>query len=148
MLKAIGITAFLMAALFAASIDFEPPKQPATAETITVETIESEPIVISREAPEITLETWIVTAYCACDICCAGSSDGLTANMSTPLEGVTIAADKSIPFGTRIWIEGLGEWTVMDRGSAITGKHIDVFFKNHETAKEFGVKNLEVRIME
>lgn len=124
---------------------------PGQTEETTALIVELEPVVatpISRSAPEESLETWTITAYCACEICCPGSSDGLTANMSTPLEGVTIAADQSIPFGTRIWIEGLGERTVMDRGGAITGNHIDVYFEDHAAAKAFGIKELAVRIVE
>lgn len=123
---------------------------PAPLETIamTATTVEIEPEpVLASEAKEAVLEMWTITAYCACDICCPGTADNLTANMSTPLEGVTIAADPAIPFGTRVWIEGLGERTVMDRGSAITGNHIDVFFDSHEDAKAFGVQQLAVKVM-
>jgi len=150
MLKTAFTTIFLMVALFAASIDFTvEQQQPVETIAMSVETTELEPEpILARESPEVDLETWAITAYCSCDICCPGTSDNLTANMSTPLEGVTIAADPSIPFGTRIWIEGLGERTVMDRGSAITGNHIDVYFADHDTAKNFGVQELKVRIVE
>jgi hypothetical protein len=40
-----------------------------------------------------------VTGYCACPICCKGSSDGITANMHRICRGdVFAAADKKVPF--------------------------------------------------
>ena len=64
-------------------------------------------------------------------------------------EGVTIAADTSIlPFGTKVIIEGVGERIVQDRGGAIKGNHIDLFFNSHQAALEFGRQELEVIIFE
>lgn len=37
------------------------------------------------------------------------------------------AADPTIPFGARIVVKGLGTFTVLDRGSAVYGAHIDIF---------------------
>jgi len=131
---------------------------PPTETEIIHETVSIEPqlMVISREADEIqsVIETdpepeiWTVTAYCACEKCCPGSADGLTASNRRPTEGITVAADPSIPFGTEIWIEGIGSRLVEDRGSAITGNHIDIYFADHEDAREFGIKHLKVRMKE
>ena len=45
-----------------------------------------------------------ITAYCPCKKCC-GKSDGITASGVKAIEGITVAMDKSIPFGTKIYIE-------------------------------------------
>lgn len=114
--------------------------EPTVAEPTIEETVE----VISREPePEI----WTVTAYCACDICC-GKSDGITASgaMVTPYR--TVAADPAIAYGTTVWIEGLGERVVEDRGSAIRGKHLDVYMDSHQDALDFGVRELRVEVVE
>ena len=132
-------------------MDWLMPDPPAETEQ-TFETVYVEPQAhtISREAEEITQEPepelWTVTAYCACEKCCPGSADGLTASNRKPTEGITVAADPSIPFGTEVWIEGIGTRLVEDRGSAITGNHIDIYFASHDDARQFGVKQLEVRI--
>ena len=64
--------------------------------------------------------------------------------MAEAKQGVTVSADTDIlPFGTVIAING-HEYTVQDRGGAIEGRHIDIFFDSHEEAKEFGVQYAEV----
>ena len=107
---------------------------------------ETEP-TIARESEEIQFETWKITGYCACEICCPNTSDGITASGTKVDAQTTVAADKSIPFGTQIYIDGLGIKTVEDRGSAVNGNHIDVYFDSHEKAKQFGVQYLQIKIL-
>lgn len=71
-----------------------------------------------------------ITGYCTCSQCC-GKSDGVTASGTTATVGRTCAAPKDIPFGTRLWIEGIGERVVEDRGGAVNGKKIDVLCADH-----------------
>lgn len=86
--------------------------------------------------------TFTITAYCGCKKCSGGS--GKTASGTTPTEGRTIAADTSIlPFGTQVVIDGV-VYTVEDRGSGVTGNHIDIFFATHKKAMAFGKKTMKV----
>ena len=64
-----------------------------------------------------------------------------------PRDG-TIAADTAhYPFGTRMYVPGYGWGVVEDRGSAIKGKNrLDLFFKSHNRALEWGRKRVDVRI--
>jgi len=104
-------------------------------------------------APESNVEgdMFDVSFYCSCPTCCGKNSPargghGLTASGKPPKEGETIAADWSVlPKGSKVDIEGLGPRTVMDKGSAIKGKKIDVFMKSHEEAKKAGRKQLRVK---
>lgn len=58
-----------------------------------------------------------------------------TASGAEAVQGVTIAADWSIyPPGTVLFVEGLGEMVVQDRGGAIQGQKIDVYFESHDDA--------------
>lgn len=83
-------------------------------------------------APEMTyLGSWKVTGYDLCARCC-GNTRGLTASGEKAKVGVTCAGPKSLPFGTRIWIDGIGERVVQDRGGAVNGQHIDVLCNNHD----------------
>lgn len=68
------------------------------------------------EEPERTyLGVYKVTGYDpACAHCC-GKSDGITASGVKAAPGVT-AAMKGVPFGTKLYIERLGTYTVQDRG--------------------------------
>lgn len=59
----------------------------------------------------------------------------------------TIAADTSrYPFGTILYVPGYGYGRVEDRGGAIRGDHIDLFFTSHRRAKEWGRKQVTVKI--
>jgi hypothetical protein len=53
------------------------------------------------------LRRFTVSAYCHCRIC-THRGDGITASGIRVREGTTIAAPRSIPFGTRIHIPGAG----------------------------------------
>lgn len=89
----------------------------------------------AQEGNRRYLGVYKLTAYCPCKKCCGKNpSDpgyGLTASGEVAREGVTIAADK-LPFGTRVYIEGVGERVVQDRGGAIKGNRIDIFCSSHE----------------
>lgn len=52
--------------------------------------------------------------------------------------GETAAAGPNIPFGTKIYVEGLGWYTVQDRGSAIGPNDIDLAVSARDEAIKFG----------
>lgn len=89
-----------------------------------------------------------VTAYCPCEKCCGRYADGITASGHRIKKGDRfIAADPNIPFGIRFIIPGYNDdkpVLVLDRGGAIKGKCIDVFFDDHQQALNWGVKWLKV----
>lgn len=92
-----------------------------------------------------------VTAYCPCPKCCGNYSDGITASGHKVIDGdIFVAADKRYPFGTEMIIPGytgpLGV-KVLDRGGAIQGDRLDVFFNSHQDALEWGVRYLDVKIL-
>lgn len=125
---------------------------------IKTEIIYTDPILIASNlfttpTPEpVEWTTFEATAYCPCKICNGRWSNGTTTQTSagTPaIEGVTIAADWSVlPNGTVVEIEGVGIRTVNDKGGAIKGKRIDVYFDNHSKALEFGRRKIKLRILE
>jgi uncharacterized protein YabE (DUF348 family)/3D (Asp-Asp-Asp) domain-containing protein len=64
---------------------------------------------------------------------------GVTASGTKVKEGQTIAVDpKVIPIGYWVYIEGVGFRRAEDRGSAVKGAKIDVFFDTHREAVQFG----------
>jgi 3D (Asp-Asp-Asp) domain-containing protein len=91
----------------------------------------------------------LVTAYCPCTECCGPSARGITAS-GRPVSangGKFVAADDDLPFGTLLIIPGYNDGkpvAVLDRGGAIKGDHLDVFFPTHEQARRWGVKWLVV----
>lgn len=44
-------------------------------------------------------------------------------------------------------MEGLGEMVVQDRGGAIQGQKIDVYFESHDDALQFGRQNVRFYIV-
>jgi len=91
-----------------------------------------------------------VTAYCPCPKCCGQYSDGVTACGYKIRPGDTfVAADRRYSFGTEMLIPGYSNGRavkVLDRGGAIKGNRLDVFFGTHQEALEWGVKYLEVSV--
>ncbi|MGN7388670.1 3D domain-containing protein [Sporosarcina sp. SAFN-015] len=128
--------------------------------------------VISEKAPEITTETSLApkepafnvsvssppestgaemtvtaTAYTAYCTGCSGTTAYGIDLRSNPNQKV-IAVDPSIiPLGTKVWVEGYGEAIAGDVGSAIKGHKIDVFIPTYESAMEWGVKKVKLKII-
>lgn len=106
-----------------------------------------------------------VTAYCPCGICCGWERNwrfqpvysygpnkgqrkivGQTASGTQARPG-TIAADTSIyPFGTIMYVPGYGYGRVEDRGGAIRGQKLDLFYRTHQQALEWGRQHKEVKV--
>ncbi len=109
--------------------------------------------------------TLMTTGYCKCGKCCGWTRNwllrpvhsygaqkgkpkkvGLTASGTMARRG-TIAADTRLyPFGTIMFIEGYGYGRVEDRGGAIKGQHVDLFFRTHQQALEWGRKSRQVNV--
>lgn len=96
-----------------------------------------------------SLGTYVITAYCTCRICCGVYSGGnRTASGTVPTSNRTLAVDTSvIPFGTKLVINGQ-VYVAEDRGGAIKGKRIDMFFMTHKEALNWGRKSVEVFLAE
>lgn len=111
----------------------------------------------------VTLEA---TGYCKCQECCGwrrnllmqpvyayGPQEGERKKVGVTASGTkakpgTIAADTSVfPFGTRMKVPGYGWGTVEDRGGAIKGGKIDLFFKTHKQALEWGRQTVTVEVV-
>ncbi len=99
------------------------------------------PVTGTTEGAEY-LGEFSLTAYCPCMICC-GNTSGITASGARATANHTIAADSRFPFGTKLLINGV-VYTVEDRGGAIKGNIIDVFFCTHEEACQFGRQSAHV----
>lgn len=83
------------------------------------------------ELERIYLGLYYVTGYDTCAACC-GKSDGITASGTYATAGRTVAAASEFDFGTRLYIDGLGERVVEDRGGAIGGGRLDVVCEDHD----------------
>ena len=86
-----------------------------------------------------------ITAYCPCAKCC-GKTNGRTASGTTATAGRTVAASSKFAFGTKLNIGG-HVYTVEDRGGAINGNKIDIFVNSHAEALQWGVRYLNVSVV-
>jgi len=108
------------------------------------------------------------TGYCPCGKCCSWHRSwkppfrpvyssgplkgkpkkvGVTASGTKAKKG-TIAADtRFYPFGTIMDVPGYGMCRVEDRGGAIQGpSRIDLFFRTHQQALQWGRKRVSVHV--
>ncbi|UOF90512.1 LysM peptidoglycan-binding domain-containing protein [Fodinisporobacter ferrooxydans] len=74
---------------------------------------------------------------------------GITSTGTHATQGRTIAVDPHIiPYGSKVYIPGVGIRIAEDTGGAIRGGRIDVYFNDVNTALRFGVKrNIPVYIL-
>lgn len=83
-----------------------------------------------------------ITFYCGCSQCCGQWAGGPTASGVMPTPGRTVA-NGSLPFGTRVLIEGQ-EYVVEDRG--VSGDQFDIFVSDHQEALNRGLYYADVYI--
>lgn len=86
-----------------------------------------------------------ITAYCSCAKCC-GKSNGITSSGRKAQANHTIAAPANFAIGTQLRINGT-VYTVEDRGGAIKGNRIDIYVNSHSEALAWGVKYLNVEVL-
>lgn len=100
---------------------------------------------------KITVEA---TAYCSCSVCCGPYDGTRTADGSKTKMYHTVAAPSTYAFGTMLYFPYFqdapngGVFEVEDRGGAIQGNRIDIYFSSHEEALAFGRKTLEMYVLE
>ncbi len=82
----------------------------------------------------------------AADEC--GKSDGVTSSGLKVQEKRTLACPPNLPFGSKIAIEGMGEYRCEDRGGAIKGNHIDIYVQTKSEAFAFGRRNLTAQVIQ
>lgn len=73
---------------------------------------------------------------------------GVTASGMMARVGVVAVDTNVIPFHTRLYIEGYGFAVAGDRGGAIRGNKVDLFFDTMEEVRSFGRRNIRVWILD
>ena len=99
----------------------------------------------------IYLGSYKLTAYCSCKICCGdfatnrpvdanGNPIIYTSSGTIAQAGRTIGVNpSSIPYGTKVYIEGQGMFVAEDTGGGISANHIDIYMDSHEAALNSGL---------
>jgi len=85
---------------------------------------------------------YVATAYCT-----KGTTD---AGVRTR-PGIVAADPRLLPFGSLVRVDGLGgksrTFVVMDSGSAVKGRHLDIFMPSCASAKRFGRRSVTARLV-
>ena len=101
-------------------------------------------LTATEQAPNIGTKSWgrrfTVTKYLPRSPLYGKTNDGLTATLTkADPDARLIAVDpKLIPYGSWVWIEGLGWYRAEDCGAAIKGYSIDVLTATQDDAMAFG----------
>jgi 3D (Asp-Asp-Asp) domain-containing protein len=131
-----------------ASADTHTSKEPHTSENASASDVESDNSYTdySVQTGLISLGAFRTTAYCPCYACSEGygrhTSTGTIAKANH-----TIAVDpRVIPYGSKVMINGT-VYTAEDRGGAVKGHHIDIFYDTHAQTRQYGSRNVEVFLL-
>ncbi|MDN4608354.1 3D domain-containing protein [Sporosarcina highlanderae] len=112
------------------------PKKPAFQASISTPPV--------SEGDEFVVTATAYTAYC--NGCSGTTAYGIDLR-SNPDQKVIAVDPKLIPLGTRVWVEGYGEAIAGDVGGAIKGHRIDVFIPSYDSAMEWGVKKVKIKVL-
>ncbi|WP_232696152.1 3D domain-containing protein [Brevibacillus daliensis] len=103
------------------------------------------------QEPPVLVEQYEVTAYTLSPHETGKTAShpeyGITASGAKVAELTTVACPPELPFGTRVYIEGVGERMCQDRGGAIKGRKLDVYMHDYNDAIHFGRQTLGVTII-
>jgi 3D (Asp-Asp-Asp) domain-containing protein len=95
-----------------------------------------------------------VTGYCPCKICCGQMARGKTSQNTSAWVRGCAADPRAIPYWTKLIIPGYGDAVVDDTGGAMRRSyrkgitHIDVRFKTHWSAKQWGSRWMDIYVEE
>ncbi|WP_279401806.1 3D domain-containing protein [Piscibacillus salipiscarius] len=110
---------------------------------------EEQPVQQANKTEEAA-ETLTVkaTAYTAdCEGCSGITATGINLNENPNKKVIAVDPDV-IPLGTKVWVEGYGEAIAGDTGGAINGNRIDVHVPTKQKAYDWGVRTVEVKILD
>jgi 3D (Asp-Asp-Asp) domain-containing protein len=96
---------------------------------------------ISPDSDAAALENFHATAYCL---------SGITKSGVAVAPGHVAADLKVIPLGSMIYVDSPlmgGIYQVLDAGTLVKGKVIDIFIPSYERCKEFGRRMVKVKVL-
>lgn len=114
----------------------------ATTQTTTQVTTEATTEVMTGATTEADTKSYLGTY----ELMAYAWTGNRCANGNYPSCGYTVASN-SIPMGSRIYIEGYGEYVVEDRGG-MAASVIDVYMGDYNTCIQFGRRKAKVYLVE
>jgi 3D (Asp-Asp-Asp) domain-containing protein len=101
-------------------------------------------LAATEQAPSVGTKSWgrrfTVTMYLPRSAAYGKFNDGFTSTLwkADPRSRIVAVDPKLIPYGSWVWIEGLGWYQAQDCGSAIKGFRLDLLTETEHEAMEFG----------
>jgi 3D (Asp-Asp-Asp) domain-containing protein len=98
----------------------------------------------TEKSPSVGTSSWgrrfTVTKYIPRSPAYGKTNDGYTSTMwkADPKARIVAVDPKLIPYGSWVWIDGLGWYTAQDCGSAIKGFRLDLLTETEQDAMQFG----------
>ena len=132
-----------------------PPSAPAAPPASTNNSNNSTANV-NNNTPSTSLESFTasVTAYLAtCSGCTGITANGTDVRNTSTFYDSTfgtvriLAADRRFPFGTIIYVSGIGHGVVLDRGGAVTGNVLDLLMGSYADPWQFGRQSLQAQVI-
>jgi len=123
---------FITGLIISGSLYLNQPPVVHTEITPPEEIVEMAPIPLS--------ELYILTGFSCYDPYCVTASGGRA--------GPGMVAANNLDLGTKIRIDGLGDYVVLDRCGGCVGAWLDVWFPSREEEVQFGRQEREVMILE
>lgn len=119
-------------------------EQKSTATTEDTESTSSS----STDTVEGETLSVVATAYTAeCEGCSGITYTGIDLNKDRNAKVIAVDPDV-IPLGSEVYVEGYGHAIAGDIGGAIKGNKIDIHVPTKEEAYEWGVRNVEVTVLD
>lgn len=108
-----------------------------------------------EKSEDITYIEFKVTAYCSCEKCCGvwaiNRPEGKVYGAAGKelIAGYSVAVDRDLyEFGTKFVDKDGNEYEAADVGGAVKGNHLDLYMNDHQEALNWGVKTLELAVIE
>ncbi len=127
--------------------------RPEPAPEVQVAEAKSEPppkpVVVKKPTTKWKTLKVTATGYCPCKLCCHPFADGKTSTGTNAWRPGVAVDPKIIPLGSKVKIPGYVYGTVIadDIGGAIKGRKIDVRFKYHWQARNWGRQVLTIKYL-
>jgi len=101
-------------------------------------------LAATEQAPSVGTKSWgrrfTVTKYVPRSPAYGRFNDGYTSTMkkADPAQRIVAVDPKLVPYGSSVWIEGLGWYRAQDCGAAIKGFRLDLLTATERDAMTFG----------
>jgi 3D (Asp-Asp-Asp) domain-containing protein len=122
-------------------------KHPFSTQSPLPNDLGSKKDLVTPKHPNTTQIQVKATAYTKdCPGCSGITKTGIDLNQDPHKKVIAVDPD-IIPLGSKVYIPGYGTAVAGDTGGAINGHHIDVYLESKEAAQKWGVKTLNITVV-